>query len=216
MTRAMITITGTVASGDQRGRVLGFPTANIPMEDRDDLNGVWAGLVEFEEGSTHPAAISIGRRRTFYGEDSELLLEAHLINFSGDLYGRTLRVHLTKHLRGQVEFASVQELTDQMQRDVSRALRSTRWSTTLSAYADRTPMETATGEMRAPEGTRRSRRLPRWAVQRVEAVLRTSGDTSAVVGIPVPDIARRAGISKSLARRCLDQLNTHKMFSGKD
>ncbi|MCP3424693.1 riboflavin kinase [Rothia sp. AR01] len=119
----MITITGTVASGDQRGRVLGFPTANIALEDREDLDGVWAGLVELEDGSAQLAAVSIGRRRTFYAEDSELLLEAHLIGFSGDLYGQTLRVTLRERLRGQVEFASVRELTDQMHRDVSRVLR---------------------------------------------------------------------------------------------
>ena len=161
----MITITGTVASGDQRGRVLGFPTANIPMEDREDLDGVWAGLVEFEDGTSHPAAVSIGRRRTFYGEDSELLLEAHLIDFSGDLYGRTLRVHLTEHLRGQVEFASVQELTDQMRRDVSRALRSAWRGLASSAQEGSAAGESrATAMGAAPAGAAPTEAMPAGAV----------------------------------------------------
>ncbi|WP_129656877.1 riboflavin kinase [Rothia halotolerans] len=123
----MITVTGTVVPGDQRGRVLGFPTANIAVSERSDLDGVWAGTVEFSDGSVNPAAVSIGRRRTFYDADGELLLEAFLIGYSGDLYGLTLRVHLQEFLRGQEGFPSIEALTEQMHRDVARTLGALGW-----------------------------------------------------------------------------------------
>src|SRR5690606_15677908 len=81
------TVAGIVASGDQRGRQLGFPTANIPLGADDQLaDGVYAGWYLRPDGARHPAAVSVGRRASFY-DAGVRLLEAHLIDFDGDLYG---------------------------------------------------------------------------------------------------------------------------------
>lgn len=115
-----ITVRGVVEPGDQRGRVLGFPTANIAMPDEagEAGDGVWAGWVEREDGTKLTAAVSIGRRATFY-EDGHRLLEAHVLDFSGDLYGETLVVHLGRHLRDQRAFESSEALIDALNDDVA-------------------------------------------------------------------------------------------------
>ncbi|MEK6327236.1 MAG: riboflavin biosynthesis protein RibF [Actinomycetota bacterium] len=108
---------GTVVEGDERGRKLGFPTANIVPSD--DLvcpgHGVYAA---FADG--RPAAVNVGVRPTFE-TGRGLLVEAHLIDFDGDLYGRTLRIAFISRLRGERRFASVEELIAQMHRDVEVA-----------------------------------------------------------------------------------------------
>ena len=118
----MTTITGRVVPGDQRGRTLGFPTANISITGREDLDGVWAGTVRLPSGAAYPAAVSIGRRETFYSGSAEPLLEAHVIGYTGDLYGLELRVDLDAFLREQLPFRNVQDLIDQMHRDVAHTL----------------------------------------------------------------------------------------------
>ncbi len=114
------TVVGTVVRGDGRGRAIGFPTANVaaraPVELPDD--GVYAGTVELADGSRHAAAISVGRRPTYY-DDGELLLEAHLLDFDGDLYGQLVRVEIGTRVRGQLRFASTQDLVVQIERDVA-------------------------------------------------------------------------------------------------
>lgn len=114
----MPTIEGIVEHGDARGRELGFPTANIAIEAKAELDGVWAGTVRLPSGETVVTTVSIGRRTTFYGEDGPCLLEAYLLDFSGDLYGQKLVVNLQHFLRGQVTYASVGELIDQLYQDV--------------------------------------------------------------------------------------------------
>jgi riboflavin kinase/FMN adenylyltransferase len=108
---------GTVVEGDGRGRELGFPTANIVPAD--DLvcpgYGVYAA---FADG--RPAAVNVGIRPTFE-TGRGLLVEAHLIDFHGDLYGRTLRIAFISRLRGERRFAGVEELIAQMHRDVEAA-----------------------------------------------------------------------------------------------
>jgi riboflavin kinase/FMN adenylyltransferase len=108
---------GTVVEGDERGRKLGFPTANIVPSD--DLvcpgHGVYAA---FADG--RPAAVNVGVRPTFE-TGRGLLVEAHLIDFHGDLYGRTLRIAFISRLRGERRFAGVEELIAQMHRDVEAA-----------------------------------------------------------------------------------------------
>jgi len=108
---------GTVVEGDERGRKLGFPTANIVPSD--DLvcpgHGVYAA---FADG--RPAAVNVGVRPTFESGRG-LLVEAHLIDFDGDLYGHTLRIAFISRLRGERRFASVEELVAQMERDVEVA-----------------------------------------------------------------------------------------------
>lgn len=114
----MPVIAGIVEHGDARGRELGFPTANIALESSEELNGVWAGTVQLASGQSLTTTVSVGRRRTFYAEDGPCLLEAHLLDFSGDLYGQHLVVHLEYYLRGQVTYGSVEELINQLHQDV--------------------------------------------------------------------------------------------------
>ena len=83
-------VRGTVERGDARGRELGFPTANVAVPERLCLpaDGVYVGTFEADDGVERPAAISLGRRPTFYEESGLLLLEAYVLDFEGDLYGQ--------------------------------------------------------------------------------------------------------------------------------
>ncbi|MBO1267304.1 riboflavin kinase [Arthrobacter cavernae] len=116
-------VEGTVEYGDQRGRTLGFPTANIPILGNPELDGVWAGLVETGLVPFAVAAVSIGRRRTFYSGEGERLLEAHLLDTEQELYGQHLRVHLLERLRPQAAFPSVEALIEQLHEDVEQTRR---------------------------------------------------------------------------------------------
>jgi riboflavin kinase/FMN adenylyltransferase len=113
-------VRGTVERGDQRGRELGFPTANVAVPERVCLpaDGVFAGTYIGEDDVERAAAISLGRRPTFYAESGMLLLEAYLLDFDGDLYGQRARVRFHRRLRGQERFESVDDLIAQMTRDV--------------------------------------------------------------------------------------------------
>lgn len=113
-------IEGTVERGDQRGRTLGFPTANIAISGNPELDGVWAGIVETGLETFALAAVSVGRRRTFYAGDGERLLEAHLLDTAQDLYGQQLSVHLLEKLRAQAAFPSVDALVKQLHDDVEQ------------------------------------------------------------------------------------------------
>jgi 3,4-dihydroxy 2-butanone 4-phosphate synthase/GTP cyclohydrolase II len=114
-------VVGIVVSGDQRGRELGFRTANLEMEDSNTIaDGVWAGTCTMADGSVALAAISVGRRPTFYGRSGIRLLEAHLLDFDGDLYGSTLAVQLDHWMRGQTTFSSKEELMAALAADVLR------------------------------------------------------------------------------------------------
>jgi riboflavin kinase/FMN adenylyltransferase len=114
-----VRIEGVVVIGDRRGRELGFPTANVAVPATTALppDGVYAGSVERSDGTVHLAAISVGRRPQYY-EAGERLVEAHLLDFSGDLYGERIAVVVGRLVRGQIRFASEAELVDQMGRDV--------------------------------------------------------------------------------------------------
>ncbi len=114
-------VRGTVTEGDRRGRELGFPTANValPAQIAVPADGVYAGWYLRPDGAHRPAALSLGRRPTFYEEADLSLLEAYLLDFDGDLYGEPARVEFVAHLRGQVRFNSVDELIEQMTRDVA-------------------------------------------------------------------------------------------------
>lgn len=114
----MTLIDGIVEHGDALGRTLGFPTANLPLDDDTLEDGVWAALVRYDGGQWIPAAVSIGRRRTFYPGGGPRLLEAHLLDFQGNLYGMLLEVHLLEKIRGQEHFPTAEALIDQMRRDV--------------------------------------------------------------------------------------------------
>jgi riboflavin kinase/FMN adenylyltransferase len=112
-------VEGEVVTGDQRGRELGFPTANIVPDDRFAYpgHGVYAA---FADGV--PAAVNVGVRPTFESGRG-VLIETYLIDREEDLYGRTLRVAFVERLRGERSYPDVQELIDQMHRDVEDAKR---------------------------------------------------------------------------------------------
>jgi riboflavin kinase/FMN adenylyltransferase len=117
-------VRGLVERGDGRGgSVLGFPTANVavPNEIQLPADGIYAGWYERADGSKHAAAISIGRRPTFYPEGGPLMVEAFLLDFDGDLYGERARVRFVSRLRGEERFESTDALVAQMNRDVEAA-----------------------------------------------------------------------------------------------
>ncbi|MDQ1480362.1 MAG: riboflavin kinase / adenylyltransferase, partial [Actinomycetota bacterium] len=84
-------------------------------------DGVYVGTYIGDDGVERPAAISLGRRPTIYAESGMLLLEAHLLDFEGDLYEQNARVRFLHRLRGQERFDSVEALVEQMERDVTTA-----------------------------------------------------------------------------------------------
>ncbi len=114
-------IRGPVVAGDGRGGAeLGFPTANlsIPADICLPAAGIYAGWFERSDGSRLMAAVSVGTRPTFYGTDGDLLVEAYLLDFSGDLYGEQARLSFSHRLRDELSFISVDALVDQMAADV--------------------------------------------------------------------------------------------------
>lgn len=113
--------TGSVIEGAKRGRTLGFPTANLGgLATLVPGQGVYAGRVTIAPGAeAWPAAVHIGPNVSF-GETA-VSVEAHLVGFEGDLYGRTLHVDFLERLRETRRFASVAELTQQLTDDVQRA-----------------------------------------------------------------------------------------------
>ena len=111
-------VEGIVVAGDRRGRKLGFPTANVRTgPDVELADGVYAGIVELPDGSRHRAAISVGRRPQYY-EAGERLVEAHLLDFDGELYGDKIRVEIGTLVRGQKVFGTEEELVAQIATDV--------------------------------------------------------------------------------------------------
>ncbi len=114
---------GKVVQGDQRGRLLGFPTANVEVPNRTCLpaDGVYAGWYERPDGTTHPCAINLGRRPTFYEHADSSLLEAHLIGFEGDLYGEAAKIRFTNFLRSERKFDGIDALVAQLNADVDHA-----------------------------------------------------------------------------------------------
>jgi riboflavin kinase/FMN adenylyltransferase len=116
---------GIVRPGDRRGRTIGFPTANIhPLAPRPMLPGIGvyavrAGLRRDHEVVWRPAVANFGRRPTFDGKS--LLLEVHLLEGGGDLYGERLRVAFLERLRGEEKFAGIDELKAQIAKDCERA-----------------------------------------------------------------------------------------------
>jgi riboflavin kinase/FMN adenylyltransferase len=137
------TLTGQVSHGDARGKSLGFPTANLIPKREQALpaDGVYAAHVFFSEPNigvrpairgrarktarkadsekAYQAVINIGLRPTFDG--SKRIVEAHLLDFAGDIYGHTLKIELVERLRGEEKFSGAQELKAQMARDVEQA-----------------------------------------------------------------------------------------------
>ena len=113
-------VRGIVGHGDARARELGFRTANLVVPDAICLpaDGVYAGWYLTPDGVAHPSAINLGRRPTFYDHADRSLLEAHLLDFDGDLYDQPARVRFVRRLRDELKFDSVEALVEQMGRDV--------------------------------------------------------------------------------------------------
>jgi riboflavin kinase/FMN adenylyltransferase len=116
-------VRGVVGNGDKRARDLGFPTANLEVPDEICLprDGIYAAWYVRPDGSRHASAVSLGRRPTFYDDQPFSLLEAHLLDFAGDLYGEMARVQFVARLRDELRFDSVAALVDQMGRDCKQA-----------------------------------------------------------------------------------------------
>lgn len=112
---------GPVIQGRQLGRQLGFPTANVDVENEQvPPLGVYA--VQARVGDTwHPAVANLGRRPSV-AADAEPLLEVHIPHWSGDLYGQDLEVRFTRFLRPEMKFSGLDELKAQIQRDAKAAL----------------------------------------------------------------------------------------------
>ncbi len=118
-------VRGVVRPGASRGQSLDYPTANVavPAEIQLPADGIYAGWYERPDRSRHAAAISLGRRPTFPVDGGELLLEAFLLDFSGDLYGEAARVSFVARLRAEEKFESTDALIAQIAEDVEATRR---------------------------------------------------------------------------------------------
>ena len=107
---------GRVVKGEGRGKALGFPTANVSfnvLEKRSPPSGVYVAWVHFDKPLA--AVVNFGQRPTFGGED--WTFEVHILNFSGDLYGQTLKVELVSRIREERKFENKDALIDQIRKD---------------------------------------------------------------------------------------------------
>ena len=114
-------VEGVVSLGQQRGRELGFPTANVPVDERFAVppDGVYATWFVRASGERLPAATSVGTNPTFGAHDRRV--EAYVLDRTDlDLYGETVRVDFVQRLRGMVTFDGIEPLLEQMQRDVDQ------------------------------------------------------------------------------------------------
>src|SRR5690554_3419976 len=113
-------VVGTVVEGAKRGRSIGIPTANldVPVELAVPPRGVYAGWMQVDDKS-YPAVTNIGLRPTFEG-DERTTVEAHLIDFSGDLYGKEVRLSFIARLRDEKKFDGVEALIAQINADIER------------------------------------------------------------------------------------------------
>ncbi len=113
-------VTNTVVEGDQRGRAIGFPTANLTPPERKVVPaiGVYAAFAHTSTG-THQAAVNVGVRPTF--GDGDLVIEAFILDFDRDLYGQALTVEFVEYLRPEIKFDGVEDLVARMHGDVAQA-----------------------------------------------------------------------------------------------
>lgn len=112
---------GIVAHGEGRGRELGYPTANLALEDARKLipkRGVYATTVTLPDGRQEGGMMNIGRRPTF--DEMDVTVEVHLLDFEGDLYGEQLSVQFLRRLRDEQKFQSAEALTAQLSEDEQR------------------------------------------------------------------------------------------------
>lgn len=116
-------ISGTVAHGNERGRLLGYPTANLELEDSRlavPLGGVYVVRVLLG-GKVYGGMANIGKNPTF-GDVEKPRLETHIFDFAGDIYGRQLTVQFVQRVRGEVKFTSLDALKAQLAQDKAACL----------------------------------------------------------------------------------------------
>ncbi len=128
----LYSVKGTVVHGYQRGRELGFPTANLAFEEEAFLpgRGVYAGFVEVDN-TMLPAMINIGKNPTF--QNKKMTMEAYILNQSLQLYGQSVRFFFVARLRGEKKFASLDELKAQLSQDENQVIPALRSSAPLFA-----------------------------------------------------------------------------------
>ena len=115
-------VRGKVVHGDERGKQIGFPTANIevPSQICRPADGVYAGVLTRADGAKHVCAINLGRRPTFYEHADSSMLEAHLLDFDGELYGEIVKVSFSHFLRGERKFENIDALKAQLKNDIEQ------------------------------------------------------------------------------------------------
>lgn len=117
-------IKGKVILGDQRGRKLGFPTANIDVPDDIIIpgRGVYAGRAHFD-GKEYPAVLNIGYRPTFYNSpEAGRYVEVHMLGYNGDSYNKIIEIEIYKKLRDEKKFNDAKELILQISKDIDEAV----------------------------------------------------------------------------------------------
>lgn len=116
-------VRGEVIEGDQRGRSIGFPTANIAFDPERawPAEGVYAGWANLADERRVPAAINIGMRPTFHRHAEQPLLEAHLLDFDESLYGQKIGIEFVSFLRSERRFSGIDEIAKQLKKDVEAA-----------------------------------------------------------------------------------------------
>ena len=119
------TLTGCVVAGEQQGRKMGFPTANIQLDNPEKLLpavGVYAVQVSLEDNSPmYTGMMNIGTRPTFNGDHQTI--EVHLFHFSDDLYGKRLRIDVKSRVRDEQRFASPEALREQLEKDEEQIIQ---------------------------------------------------------------------------------------------
>ena len=115
----MMTVRGTVIHGKQLGRTIGYPTANIAVSSWPAISGVYAALTKVD-GRQYPVMLNVGKHPTF--PEGEATIEAHLIGFVGNLYGRELTVNIIEFLRDERKFTSMETLKEQLKQDCADTL----------------------------------------------------------------------------------------------
>jgi len=117
-------LSGTVITGNQMGRTIGYPTANLQVDDKNKIlppMGVYSGWAKVDD-NWHKTMVNIGVRPTLNLKN--LAIESHLIGFEGSLYGRTISLHLHEKIRNEMRFASLQLLKEQLEKDKLSTIKS--------------------------------------------------------------------------------------------
>jgi len=112
-------VDGEVRHGDKRGRTLGYPTANLSLNSCGLRHGIYAVRIALADGTLRDAVASFGRRPTF--DNGAPLLEVHVFDFSGDLYGQRVQVEFVEWIRGEERFESAEALVARMEEDARQA-----------------------------------------------------------------------------------------------